>query len=60
MKLVQFYATQEHLADATKIYQMITLSLWSEDHVMEKMSAATTPSGILAVFEIPAQPHFHN
>ena len=25
---------------------------------MEKMSAATTPSGILGVFEIPSQPPF--
>ncbi len=57
MKLVQMYTTQEHLEEVQEFVKNYFITI-VEDHVMQKMSAATTPSGILAVFEIPSQPSF--
>ena len=57
MKLVQMYTTQANLEDVQEFTKNYYITI-VEDHVMEKMSAATTPSGILGVFEIPSQPPF--
>ena len=57
MELVQMYVTNEHFATVKEFTKNYFITL-VEDHVMEKMSAAKTPSGILGVFKIPAQPSF--
>jgi TrmH family RNA methyltransferase len=57
MKLAQLFTTQENLAEAQKLANDFFITIVPET-VMEKMSAATSPSGFLAVFEIPVQPNF--
>lgn len=57
MKVVQLYSTEKHLAEAQKLVNEPFITIVPET-VMEKMSAATTASGFLCVFEIPAQPNF--
>lgn len=56
-KLVQTYTTQKNLEDVQTFAKNFFITI-VEDHVMEKMSTATTPSGILSVFEIPKQTTF--
>lgn len=57
MKVVQLYTTEKHLGDAQKLVNDALITIVPET-VMEKISAASTPSGLLGVFEIPAQPNF--
>lgn len=57
MKIVQLYVTDEHTAWAQKLVNEKVITIVHET-VMQKISTASTPSGILGVFEIPAQPHF--
>lgn len=57
MKVVQLYTTQELLNEAQRLVNESMITLVA-DTVMQKMSAASTASGFLAVFEIPAQPNF--
>ena len=57
MKVVQLYTTEKNLADAHKLVNEPLITIVPET-VMDKMSATTTASGFLAVFEIPAQPNF--
>ena len=53
-ELEQLYITSEKLESVKDIApDMITLV---EHHIMKKISTAATPSGILAVFKIPATP----
>jgi TrmH family RNA methyltransferase len=55
-KLEQIYITNEEYADQMQpIVQERKITLVTE-HVMEKMSQASTPSGILGVFSIPQKP----
>ncbi len=56
-KLVQMYTTEENLEAVREFVKNFFITI-VEDHVMQKMSTATTPSGILAVFEIPKQTNF--
>lgn len=56
-KLVQMYTTEENLESVREFVKNFFITI-VEDHVMQKMSTATTPSGILAVFEIPKQTTF--
>ncbi len=53
-KLEQFYVTEKNVQTAQSMAdaQMITLV---PDMVMEKLSSATSPSGIVGVFQIPKQ-----
>ena len=53
--LQQLYVTQHQLKAAEKLVVSNNITL-VDAHVMEKISTATTPSGIVGVFEIPAQP----
>lgn len=54
--LIQLYATQELVAAAQKLAaEKVTLV---SDHVMEKISQASTPSGILGVFQLPQLPAY--
>lgn len=57
MKIVQLYTTEKYVADAQKLVNESLITIIPET-VMEKISAATSPSGFLGVFEIPAQPNF--
>jgi TrmH family RNA methyltransferase len=57
MKPVQLYVIQELLAEAQKLVNESIITIVAET-VIEKMSAVTSPSGFLAVFEIPGQPSF--
>lgn len=57
MELVQMYAIKEEFATVKEFTKNFFITL-VEDHVMQKMSTAKTPSGILGVFKIPAQPSF--
>lgn len=57
MKVVQLYTTEKYLSDAQKLVNESLITLVPET-VLQKMSAATTASGLLGVFEIPAQPNF--
>ncbi len=57
MKVVQLYTTEKHAYDAQKLVNESLVTIVPET-VMEKMSAATSASGFLAVLEIPAQPNF--
>lgn len=57
LTLVQLYTTKAQLAEAQKIAKNYFITL-VDDHVMEKMSTATTPSGILGIFQMPQQPSF--
>src|SRR6516165_4380252 len=57
MKLVQLYATEKNLPDAQKLANDFFITIVPET-VMDKISAASSASGLLAVFEIPAQPNF--
>ncbi len=57
MKLVQMYTTKAQLAAVREFAKNFFITI-VDDHVMEKISAAKTPSGILGVFEMPAQPPF--
>lgn len=57
MKLVQLYSTEKNLTEAQKLANDSFITLVPET-VMEKISAATSASGLLAVFEIPSQPNF--
>lgn len=57
MKLIQFYVTQEHAPAAQKLSNDFLVTVVTQP-VMEKLSTVKTPSGMLAVFEIPAQPQF--
>lgn len=59
VKLVQLYTTKANLDDAQTFVKNFFITI-VDDHVMEKMSTATTPSGILGVFEIPKQTTFAN
>ena len=54
-KLLQMYVTELLLAQTQQLVdaQIITVVT---DEVMKKISQATTPSGILGVFELPKQP----
>ncbi len=56
-KLVQMYTTEENLPAVKEFVKNFFITI-VEDHVMQKMSTASTPSGILAVFEIPKQTTF--
>lgn len=57
MKLVQMYVTKDEFATVKTFAKNYWITIVDE-HVMQKMSAATNPSGILGVFQIPAQPSF--
>jgi RNA methyltransferase, TrmH family len=57
MKLVQLYTTEKNISDAKKLANDSFITLVPET-VMEKISAATSASGLLGVFEIPAQPNY--
>lgn len=57
MKLQQLYTTEKNLSDAKKLANDSLITLIPET-VMEKISAATSASGLLGVFEIPSQPNF--
>lgn len=57
MELVQMYATKDEFATVKEFSKNYYITV-VDDHVMEKMSAAKTPSGILGVFKIPGQPSF--
>lgn len=57
MELVQMYVTKEEFATVKEFTKNYFITL-VEDHVMQKMSAAQNPSGILGVFKIPSQPSF--
>lgn len=48
-------ATEELLADAKRLAHTRSIILVAQN-VMDKISTATTPSGLLAVFRIPIQP----
>lgn len=52
-KLVTLYATEKALP---LIKNIMATSIIVSDHVMEKMSAASSPSGVLGVFAIPKSP----
>ncbi len=52
---VTLYVTQDHLANAQKLLSDDRIVV-VDPHVMEKISSATTPSGIVGVFSIPAVP----
>lgn len=56
-KLVQMYTTEENLPAVKEFAKNFFITI-VEDHVMQKISTATTPSGILGVFEIPKQTTF--
>lgn len=57
MKIKQIYTLEEHYEPMKKLanYDLVTVV---PGPVMEKISALTTPSGIVATFEIPAQSAF--
>lgn len=55
MQLVRLYATQDGSAQLQAHGYTSTVTLVSQP-VMEKLSAATTPSGIVGVFAIPQEP----
>lgn len=57
MELVQMYTTKEQFATVKEFTKNYFITL-VEGHVMAKMSAANSPSGILGVFKIPGQPSF--
>ncbi len=57
MKLVQLYVTQEQLETAQEFAKDYFITIIPES-VLEKISTATTPSGIVGIFEIPPQPPF--
>lgn len=57
VKIVQLYVTQEHLTDAQDIIGDYFITVVN-DQVMEKISTTITPSGIVAVFEMPKEPSF--
>ncbi|GMU19088.1 MAG: RNA methyltransferase [Candidatus Babeliales bacterium] len=59
MELVQMYATQEEFATVKEFTKNYFITI-VDDHVMQKMSGAKSPSGILGVFKIPSQPSFSN
>jgi RNA methyltransferase, TrmH family len=53
MKLTQLYVTHEHLTAAQELANDFFITVVDKS-VMNKISAATTPSGMLATFAIPA------
>jgi TrmH family RNA methyltransferase len=53
--LYTFYVTSDQLAQALALASQDTITVVSNE-VMQKISTATTPSGLLAVFAIPDQP----
>ena len=55
MKLTQFYVTDNNLAAAQELTSDFFITVVSTS-VMEKISTADTPSGMLGVFKIPAAP----
>jgi RNA methyltransferase, TrmH family len=57
MKLMQLYTTEKNLSDAKNLANDSIITLVPET-VMAKISAATSASGLLGVFEIPTQPNF--
>ena len=57
MKLIQLYVTQDNLPAAQELANDFFITIVDKS-VMAKMSAATTPSGMLATFAIPAQMPF--
>lgn len=59
LMLDKLYCTQEELEQIRSIVPNSKLALVSP-LVMKKMSTAATPSGILAVFKIPAPPRLEN
>ena len=54
-KLVELYVTEANVKFAQKITTNHFITM-VEDHVMEKLSALVSPSGMVGVFEIPKQP----
>ena len=52
----QVYVTDQEHADQIKPFVQERKITLVTEHVMEKMSQATTPSGMLAVFPIPPKP----
>ncbi len=52
---VQLFVTEQHATRAQKLVSDDKITLVPE-HVMEKISGATTPSGIVGQFAIPAAP----
>ncbi len=54
-KPIQLFVTEQHAARAQKLVSDDKITLVPE-HVMEKISGATTPSGILGQFAIPESP----
>lgn len=58
MKTVQLYATKEQVGLIMPPLVKEELITIVSESAMEKISTATSPSGILGVFEIPAQPSF--
>lgn len=57
MELLQMYATKEEFATVKEFTKNYFITI-VEEHVMQKMSTAKSPSGILGVFKLPAQPSF--
>ncbi len=49
------YVTENRVSDAQKLVDEYRIYL-VEDHVMEKISSTSTPSGIVGVFPIPPEP----
>lgn len=56
-KLITLFTTQEFLYDAQQIAPAPSIVVVPE-YVMDKMSTAKNPSGLLAMFAIPEQPSF--
>jgi len=56
-KLINLFATQEFLYDAQQITSD-SFIIVVPSYVMDKMSTAKNPSGLLATFAIPTQPSF--
>jgi len=56
--LLQLFITEQHLQTAEKLTQNDNITLVDES-VMQKISAASTPSGIIGQFAIPESPSPH-
>ncbi len=52
MQLIQFFVTEQHVSAAQKLVNETMITLVA-DSVMEKLSSATTPSGIVGQFAMP-------